>query len=140
MPGLSPHAAPEKGRLLCVLLLAGDGRALLLWGVPATILLISPLIGSRYLVLLWPLLLSFMGIACVANASRCGRIHCYLTGPFFLVLAIAAVLHGIEVIPLGEKGWWILSVVLVIGGAVLTWVPEWLLGRYRSPTDKTSCA
>src|SRR5205809_7561377 len=28
--------------------------------------------------------LGFMGTVCLLNASRCGRIHCYLTGPFFI--------------------------------------------------------
>jgi hypothetical protein len=110
---------------------SGDARVLLIWGVPAAILLVSPLIGARYLVFLWPVLLAFMGVACVMNASRCGRVHCYVTGPFFLMLAMASVLHGAEITPLGEKGWWILSVIFVIGGAGLTSVPELLLGRYR---------
>jgi hypothetical protein len=31
-----------------------------------------------------------MGVACIVNALRCGRVHCYLTGPFFLLMAVIA--------------------------------------------------
>jgi hypothetical protein len=62
-------------------------RGCLTWGIPITILLVSPKIGTRYLVVLWPVLLTFMGGACLLNARRCGRTHCYVTGPFFLRLA-----------------------------------------------------
>lgn len=31
-----------------------------------------------------------MGFACLANAARCRRMHCYFTGPYFLLLALGA--------------------------------------------------
>ena len=31
-----------------------------------------------------------MGLACLVNAARCHRLHCYITGPYFLLLAVAA--------------------------------------------------
>ena len=111
---------------------ARGAGALLIWCMPGALLLVSPLIGVRYLVIVWPSLLTFMGAACLLNARRCGRIHCYLTGPFFLTLALIALLHGLGAVPLGANGWSILSVILVIGGALLTWGPERYLGQYRS--------
>ena len=69
----------------------------------------SPGMGTRYLVIVWPGLLTFMGVTCLVNARHCGRIHCYFTGPFFLVLA----------------------------GVALCWVPEWILGRYRSSSNSS---
>ena len=104
-------------------------RGFLTWGIPVAILVISP---KRYLVIVWPTVLSFMGVACLLNARRCGRVHCYATGPFFLLLAVLGLLYGIWVLPLGSRGWTKLSVALVIGSAVLVCVPEWLFGRYRS--------
>jgi hypothetical protein len=59
-------------------------RGCLTWGMPAALLIISP---AQYFVIVWPTLLTFMGVACLLNARRCGRIHCYFTGPFFLLLA-----------------------------------------------------
>jgi hypothetical protein len=104
-------------------------RGCLIWGIPAGALFASP---QRYLVLVWPVLLTFMGAACILNAGRCGRVHCYVTGPFFLLLAVLSLLYGVGVLPLGAHGWSTLSALLVIGSVVLICVPEWFVGRYRS--------
>jgi hypothetical protein len=69
-------------------------RGCLTWGVPIAILLATPRVGERYLVIVWTALLKFMGVACWLNARRCGRIHCYVTGPFFLLLTGLATLFG----------------------------------------------
>ena len=62
----------------------------------------------------WPIALVWMGTACLANARRCGRTHCYLTGPFFLVMAMAVLLHGYGLVPLGPHGWiWLGAVTAV---------------------------
>jgi hypothetical protein len=106
------------------------------FGIPAAILLISPTISTRYLVIVWPALLTFMGVACLVNARRCGRTHCYVTGPFFLILAGIALLYGIGILPLGARGWSTLSAVFAIGGVTLCCVPELLLGRYRSSASR----
>lgn len=107
-------------------------RACLTWGIPAVLLIISPV---QYLVIVWPTLLTFMGVACLLNARRCGRIHCYFTGPFFLLIASVGLLYGLGVLPLGARGWSTLSVALVVGSAILLCVPEWILGRYRSSSS-----
>jgi len=99
-------------------------RGCLTWGIPVAILLIAPVIGARYLVIVWPVVLALMGVPCLLNARRCGRIHCYFTGPFFLLLAGAALLYGLGVLPLGAKGWSMLSLALVIGSIALCCVPQ----------------
>ena len=48
--------------------------------------------------LVWTLAFAVMGIACVVNAVRCGRVHCHFTGPFLLLLAAASLLHGLRVV------------------------------------------
>ena len=80
---------------------------------------------------IWIAALTVMGGACIANASRCGRIHCYVTGPFFLLAALAALLYGVRVIPLGPHGWNLLGMAILIGAIVLCCVPEMLFGKYR---------
>jgi len=112
-------------------------RGCLIWGIPIAILLMSPGMGTRYLVIVWPGLLTFMGVTCLVNARHCGRTHCYFTGPFFLVLAGLAFLCGIGVLPLGANGWSTLSAALLIGSGALCCVPEWILGRYRSPSNRS---
>jgi len=105
-------------------------RFLLIWCLPITLLLLSAWIGGRFPIIVWPALLTWMATACLLNARRCRRLHCYLTGPFFLLLAVISLLYGAGVLPLGERGWSMLSIVLVVGSLFLVYVPERLFGRY----------
>ena len=57
--------------------------------------------GSRWRPVVWTGALSIMGTACIANAVRCRRVHCYSTGPFFLMMALVTLLYGLGVVPLG---------------------------------------
>lgn len=109
---------------------ARDRRFLLIWCLPIAALVISHQIGGLFRVIAWPMLLTWMGIACLLNARRCRRLHCYLTGPFFLLLAVLSLLYGVGALPLGAHGWSTLSLVLLVGGLFLFYVPEWLFGRY----------
>ena len=114
-------------------------RGTLIWGVPAIILAAAgALLPARDLVLVWPPVLAFMGAACVVNARRCGRIHCYATGPFLLILAAATLLYGIGALPLGPHGWSILSDALIVGTVILCFVPELIFGRYSSRASGAS--
>ncbi|HSS44658.1 MAG TPA: hypothetical protein VLO07_04885 [Thermoanaerobaculia bacterium] len=109
------------------------GRAaLVIWGIPAAILVATASWNSPLLVVIWPVLLAWMGGACLINAKRCGRRHCYATGPFFLALAVVSLLYGLRLLPLGPQGWGTLSIVLLVGSCVLTFVPEWIWGRYMA--------
>jgi hypothetical protein len=107
-------------------------RFVLIWCLPITILLVSAQTGGRFQIVVWPTLLTWMGAACLLNARRCRRLHCYLTGPYFLVLALTSLLYGFGILPLGVRGWSMLSVALAVGGPFLVYVPEWLFGRYRA--------
>ena len=48
---------------------------------------------ASFVPIAWPVAFTWMGIACVFNATRCGRMHCYFTGPFFLLLAAVSAAH-----------------------------------------------
>jgi len=72
-----------------------------------------------------------MGAACLFNVSRCGRVHCRFTGPFFIVSAIASLGYGLGILPLGPSGWNWIGAVTIIGAIALTCIPELILGRYR---------
>lgn len=80
---------------------------------------------------IWTAALTIMGAACVANAMRCGRVHCYVTGPFFLVMAVVALLYGLGVLPFGQDGWNVIGLIVLIGFVVTYWLPERLFGKYR---------
>ncbi|HEV2111849.1 MAG TPA: hypothetical protein VGT99_10890 [Gammaproteobacteria bacterium] len=106
------------------------GAGILIWIVPIVILTVTAGFGGWYATFTWPPLLVFMGVACLVNAKRCGRMHCFVTGPFFLLLALVSLLYGTGILPLGARGWQWLTDALLVGGCVLTCVPEWLFGKY----------
>lgn len=110
------------------------------WGLPiATMLLVIPA-GATIKTWVWTTALVWMGAACLLNARRCGRRHCFLTGSFFLLMAGAVVLHGLEVVALGRNGWTWLAITLVAGNWMLWYVPERIWGPYAraAPTETRS--
>lgn len=112
--------------------LASGASALIIWWLPTVILVTTAFSfsNSPILAAIWPVLLSWMGGVCLVNAKRCGRRHCYATGPFFLVLAVVSLLYGFRILPLGPSGWRTLAVVLLVGSCALCCLPEWIWGRY----------
>ncbi|MEL7541689.1 MAG: hypothetical protein AAGJ51_12370, partial [Pseudomonadota bacterium] len=71
----------------------------------------------------------WMGLACLLNARRCRRRHCYYSGPIFLLGGIAVLLVGFEIISLGRDG------LIIVAGATLTlalmtYLSEPVFGKY----------
>lgn len=54
-----------------------------------------------------------MGVGCVVNAKRCGRLHRYVTGPIFLLAAVYVMPSQGNVVPLRTN----LFALLVLGAA-----------------------
>jgi len=109
---------------------------LLVWRAPLLLLVIGAFTGSAVRTALWTSALTVMGCACVANAARCGRRHCYFTGPVFLLGALASLTYGVGVLPFGARGWsWISSAVLV-AYIVLRRLPERFFGTYTRPSGQ----
>jgi len=102
------------------------------WGLPILVLLATGWLGHPLQSWAWGGALAWMGLACVANAMRCGRTHCYVTGPFYLAMALASVLHGHEVLWLGPRGWLWLGIAAAAASALLWVLSESVWGRYRS--------
>ncbi|MGB6360970.1 MAG: hypothetical protein WBF30_19500, partial [Candidatus Acidiferrales bacterium] len=48
---------------------------------------------------LWIPALVVAGGACIVNAGRCGRLHCYIAGPFLLLAALYIVLAEFHIVP-----------------------------------------
>lgn len=105
----------------------------LLWGLPAAVMLLTVCCagGGWVVTITWTLSLLVMGTACLVNARGCGRVHCYFTGPFFLLMAGVSLLHGLHVLLLGPHGWLYIGAALVSGATLLFFVPESVWGRYR---------
>jgi hypothetical protein len=81
---------------------------------------------------IWTAALSTMGTACIVNALRCRRLHCYLTGPFFLGTAIVTLLYGLGVLPLGGNGWNLIGLMILVGAVALCCLSELIFGKYRT--------
>ena len=115
-------------------ILASPWRTLLVFGLPtlAIVATATPAFTNTWRTIIWGVALGIMGVGCVVNALRCARVHCYVTGPFFLLMALLSLLYGFGLLPLGRNGWNLIGLVVLIGAVVLCCVPEMFLGRYRN--------
>ncbi len=103
-----------------------EGRGLFLWCLPIAALIVGYSWASARPWLWIPAFL-VMGIACLANASRCGRVHCYFTGPLFLLAAVYVALGEFHLVPWRPAI--LLDTVLVL--TLLAYLAELPLGKYR---------
>ena len=105
------------------------GRLLLTYGVPLIAMqLVGNLSDSALAVAgTWAAGFAVMGIACLVNARRCGRVHCWFTGPWFLLAAVLTVLRYLEVI---KTSWSTILNAGLFGALVLFFVSENIWGKY----------
>ncbi|MGB6985938.1 MAG: hypothetical protein WBD74_08225 [Candidatus Aquilonibacter sp.] len=80
---------------------------------------------------IWVGALAVMGAGCVVNGLRCGRMHCYFTGPFFLIMAVVALAYGLSPAAANPGGWNAIAAVVLGGAIILYAVPERIFGKYR---------
>lgn len=78
----------------------------------------------------WGAAFAWMGAACLVNARRCGRVHCYFSGPILLIGAVLAAALAVRVIDFGPNDLTAI-VAATLGLAALTYGLEWVWGRYR---------
>jgi hypothetical protein len=97
----------------------------LVWGPPGALFLVG-IAWDAARAWLWIPALIVAGGACIANASRCGRLHCFVTGPLFLLGALATVASATGIMAIDWR--WILG--MVIGGTAIGYGLEWLRGKY----------
>lgn len=112
-------------------MLCNGATMFLFWCLPACAFAVGFFVSPGLRTVFWTLSLGFMGTLCLLNASRCGRIHCYFTGPFFILAALASLGYGIGFLPFGPSGWKWIGNITMIGAIVLSCIPEFVLGRYR---------
>jgi hypothetical protein len=106
--------------------LARGWSAVRLWGLPVIALVVGSY-SQRARLVLWIPALLVMGVACLRNAARCGRVHCYITGPLSLLAAVYVVLAGFHLVPI-QPGIF-LDIILAV--AVLACLAELPFGKYR---------
>lgn len=105
----------------------------LFWKFPILPIVVAPFISQgTATTVTWIVCFSFMGVGCLLNAYRCGRVHCHFTGPLLLLGALASALHGTRVLYLGDNGWIVIAAVVFPLSFGLTVFPEKLWGQYRN--------
>ena len=104
----------------------GRWRVFFLYWLPAIAIVVggAPAISSGWRTAVWTVALATLGAACIANALRCGRAHCYLTGPFFLLMALVVLSYGLGILRLRGNGWNMLGLMALIGAIALWHLPE----------------
>ena len=114
-------------------ILSSRWRVFLLYWLPAIAIVVAgaPAISNGWRTVVWTVALATMAVACIVNALRCGRVHCYVTGPFFLLMALVALSYGLGFLHLGGNGWDLLGLATLIGAIALWCLPEMFLGKYR---------
>ena len=119
-------------------ILSSRWRVFSLYWLPALAIVVAGAlaISSGWRTAVWIVALATMGVACIANALRCGRVHCYLTGPFFLLMALVALSYGFGILRLRGNGWNLLGLITLIGAIALWCLPEMLLGKYRKVREE----
>src|SRR5215831_7340181 len=115
--------APENGLSRD---LTGRRSAWLLWYLPIALIIVGSS-WNRGRAWLWLPAFVVMGVGCLANAARCGRIHCYVTGPLFLLAAVFVAMSAFGIVPLRPGPF----LLVVFGISCLALCAEIPLGRYR---------
>jgi hypothetical protein len=120
-------------------LLSSPWSTLLVFCLPAVAIVATGRAGfeTKWRTIVWTIALGTRGIGCTVNALRCGRLHCYATGPFFLLMALVTILYSVNVVPLGRNGWGLIGLTVLVGAVVFCCIPEMLWGKYRAKIPPT---
>lgn len=93
------------------------------WILIGIIAIASVLLPGVVDLVLWGGFLLFQGAACWSGYRRCGRAHCRVTGPGFILLGAMFVLTAAGIVPLIEISpavdFYTLVIIAVLGAAVL---------------------
>lgn len=95
-------------------------------------MLIAAFLEPQPQAVIWTTMLLWMGGACLANARRCSRTHCRLTGPFFIFMAAGVGAYAAGLLDLGPHGWSYLGVVTLVGAVGLWWASERAWGKFSA--------
>jgi len=113
---------------------ANKGRFFAAWGLPAVLIVITGLspLPLMAIGIVWFAALTWMGLACLKNARQCGRMHCFFSGPYFLISAALSLVSGMQWMPFLSFN--NLGLFLLIGSPLVTVLPEVFWGTYKQST------
>jgi hypothetical protein len=103
------------------------------WGLPLAILFstnfLSELVPFPVIIMMMSGSFFWMGLACILNARRCRRRHCYYSGPIFIAGGAGVLLVGFGIVSFGADG-----LIIIVWGtlalALLTYLTEPIFGKY----------
>jgi hypothetical protein len=103
--------------------------AFLWWCLPlAAGFSLGPLgVPVRLAAAVWAILFVWMGSGCLLNALRCHRLHCYISGPIFLLGAAATALFAMGLLRVHLSN--VVSAVLLL--VLASFLPEIIWTRYH---------
>ena len=101
--------------------------ALVIWCAPAALVLLGVFWAVGRAALWIPSFL-VMGSARLFNARRCGRLHCLITGPLFLLAALVTLLDALAIVSIGWP--WVL--IPAAAGTAFGYGLEQIRGVYLS--------
>lgn len=103
---------------------------LLAWWLPHAALVAGLFVAVPVRTVIWTIALAWMGVACILNARRCGRTHCWFTGPYYLAMTLPVLALGWGEVSAGIYGWLILGVLIVAGSKIIWWATESAWGKF----------
>lgn len=99
--------------------------AFVLWKIPWVFIAIG-MLWQAPRDILWSIALAWIGGGCLANALRCGRVHCSVMGPSFLVLGLLSFAMTFGWLSFGWSYVWGAAGLLVL----LAYLPEFFGLKY----------
>ena len=103
-----------------------------LWVVPWIVIAATSHSPQLLQTIGWTASFAVMGAACVINARQCRRRHCFVTGPVYLLAALASLLLGLRILPIGRYGWgWIVGVAIGVTLLACCCLEAWF-GKYAA--------
>jgi hypothetical protein len=100
------------------------------WGPGVALIALTGPLGGWSRTAGWTAGLLWLAGMCFWNYARCRRLHCIVTGPFFLAMAAAVLVAGSGLVPFGPVQWSALGGAIGLGAVILCCVPELIWGRY----------
>jgi hypothetical protein len=103
-----------------------------LWCAPAVIAIGASFLVNNHTValtaagVLWTIATAWIGIGCIINARRCGRVHCAIDAVLFPLLSLSGLLNIVGVLAFSWNLYW--AIFFVILGA--SFVPELFGTKY----------
>lgn len=106
-------------------------NAFVLWWLPIGIGMAQSPFGLPYRAscAIWAAAFVWMGMGCLVNAYRCHRLHCYISGPIFLVGSAPLGLLALNAIQLGPHALNYI-VAVIFGLVILSFIPEMAWRKY----------